>query len=107
MQCARVLTSLEAGFCADPCQRSIDEQVHLGRMARTVQDAVATLPRERADLVRLNFCEDLTLTEIGKRQGRSKSRMCQLLARVLVDLRIEVTPGHQELKSNAGRESAY
>lgn len=56
-----------------PCAQAPDEILERAELLRLVDDALASMPREQADVVRRHFFEDERLSDIAQAHGRSRS----------------------------------
>lgn len=67
-----------------------DEQVDAFRMADSIENVLATLKEQEADVIRMRFglgCEPQTLARIGQKYGVQGERIRQIEARALRRIR--------------------
>jgi RNA polymerase sigma factor FliA len=96
--CANVVStyilSLDAAGTerADSGERSPDELLRCSETSRLVHDAIDQLPEKNRRVVVDYYFKDLSLEEIGKSMGLSKSWVCRLHARSIDLLRSAFLP---------------
>lgn len=76
---------LESWLVAD--QSSPSQQVAGEERLLLLAEAVASLPATEQEILLMRYCEDLSLAEIGGRQGMSRNRVARLLRHGLATLR--------------------
>ena len=67
-------------------------QVERNEMVGLVRQALGRLPERDAQVLSLYYVEELNYGEIGQVLGVTESRVCQLHARAIARLRIEIEP---------------
>jgi RNA polymerase sigma factor FliA len=68
------------------------ESAAAGELRERLTDAIRRLPERQQTVLSLHYLEELTLQEIGDMLGVTESRVCQIKAEALADLRPIVDP---------------